>query len=517
MCFGDEWSDDATRLIEFREKVIKIKRRDDDDFIHNWEAMEAGEYSEKKTEACCNKCCIGFWRKSRALVFFSLLNVISIAVLAVFYMLAEAGPSTKSCLTGQLATMDAVAKQFGKETEWGTAKADLNMNAGEDAYGVWNTVHTGIFTGPTVLNCDMAAIQEVVTTGELKFDNDGALDFGINQCTQDWTFMNSAYFVFTISTTIGYGYTAPNTIEGYWLFIITSIPCIIVGGFMIGAIGGLLKHIFDQMGEGVAIRCGKKEGVPKNCTDCRRNCEENKGGCFAGEILKVVMIGIPCFLLPAISYTAVGTCGENRNTCVDGQEEGSWGILDAMYFHIVSSTTIGFGDLGLLFDGTAMRDKTIGRNFLNTMLIYLGLGAFGAYSGVLIDTFKNLKNFADEVLCTTCGKKCSRTSDWDETSYDGFVDPKDSFFDLGWKVMDDRRQEDPAPRWFEYFKNLPKGERGMVVVDLLGSAQQRANGEIQEEEIPKAEGDSVTTSEPVPEERKPEDLEPMAGGELTES
>merc|ERR1719473_161727 len=168
-----------------------------------------------------------------------------------------------------------------------------------------------------------------------------------------------------------------------------------------------------------------------------------------------------------------------------------------MYFHIVSSTTIGFGDLGLLFDGNAIRDNTVGRNFLNTILIYLGLGAFGAYSGVLIDTFKNMKNFVDEVLC---GQLCDSEGDkkWDLTSYDGFVDPKDSFFDsTDWDLNNTRRMEDPAPRWYEYIKHAPTGEPGVLVAEPLGTDTL--------EEQWKVDGDSETTLDdpvnPAPEEK----------------
>ena len=55
-----------------------------------------------------------------------------------------------------------------------------------------------------------------------------------------WDYTGALYFCLTIGTTIGYGDTAPSTVNGRLLFIFYVIPGICVCGAMIGEIGILI-------------------------------------------------------------------------------------------------------------------------------------------------------------------------------------------------------------------------------------------------------------------------------------
>ena len=62
-----------------------------------------------------------------------------------------------------------------------------------------------------------------------------------------WTYTGALYFCFTIGTTVGYGDTAPSTMNGRLLFIFYVVPGICVCGAMIGEIGIL---IYDALQRG---------------------------------------------------------------------------------------------------------------------------------------------------------------------------------------------------------------------------------------------------------------------------
>ena len=69
------------------------------------------------------------------------------------------------------------------------------------------------------------------------------------------------YFCLTIGTTVGYGDTAPSTVNGRLLFIFYVIPGICVCGAMIGEIGML---IYEQLQRGKVSK-GSMDGI-----DCPR-------------------------------------------------------------------------------------------------------------------------------------------------------------------------------------------------------------------------------------------------------
>ena len=62
----------------------------------------------------------------------------------------------------------------------------------------------------------------------------------MNHSKDLWDYSGALYFCLTIGTTVGYGDTAPSTVNGRLLFIFYVIPGICVCGAMIGEIGMLI-------------------------------------------------------------------------------------------------------------------------------------------------------------------------------------------------------------------------------------------------------------------------------------
>merc|ERR1712131_49040 len=165
-------------------------------------------------------------------------------------------------------------------------------------------------------------------------------DFNKTGCPDLWDYTGALYFCLTIGTTIGYGDTAPSTVNGRLLFIFYVIPGICVCGAMIGEIGIL---IYEQLQRGKRMYQLKFKHV------------------WIYWTLNSIFGFAFFWLVPAAIIDAFAT---------------DWNFFEAVYFSMVTVTTVGFGDLTIT-DHNA--------KFLVLAFNYLGLAWIGMLSGVAIE------------------------------------------------------------------------------------------------------------------------------------
>ncbi|CAG5103598.1 Oidioi.mRNA.OKI2018_I69.chr1.g859.t1.cds [Oikopleura dioica] len=161
-------------------------------------------------------------------------------------------------------------------------------------------------------------------------------------CPMNWTPKSAVYFVMTVVTTIGYGNTAPKTVGGRIFFIFYVIPGIVLCGALLGEIAKLYTFIRKKI---------------------RRRFE--KIPLFL-KFLFVLLFGIGFFIcIPAMIVCLV---------------EG-WTYFEALYFMVVTFTTVGFGDYSV----------TPGSNyqFGIVIFIYLGLAWLGSIIGAIQEKLEN--------------------------------------------------------------------------------------------------------------------------------
>jgi potassium channel subfamily K protein 2 len=123
-------------------------------------------------------------------------------------------------------------------------------------------------------------------------------------CTDNWSFHTSFFFAGTVATTIGYGSITPKTDEGKAFCIVFTIIGIPFFAFMVNRISDLIMELLKFL---------------------KRTLN------FGKLVLHLTYIGGGFFaliLVPAKIFMSI---------------EG-WSALEAVYFIIVSLTTIGFGD-----------------------------------------------------------------------------------------------------------------------------------------------------------------------------
>jgi len=123
-----------------------------------------------------------------------------------------------------------------------------------------------------------------------------------------WTWDGSAFFAFTVITTIGYGSYTPETVGGKVFTVIYALLGLGVASAFLSAVG---ENALDLV------------------RYCFRRVEGNSSDKNQHNFL-VVNIALGIFVLLSVCFYTV--------------TEG-WSIFDSWYFVFVSITTIGFGDL----------------------------------------------------------------------------------------------------------------------------------------------------------------------------
>jgi len=450
MCFAEEyWDGKHTVPTKQTEPTKKLKRRTDEDY----------------------GCKIGCCRKMRGFSFFIVLHVINIFAHALCYSAIERNTELENCRADQIKLLDNIATNFLTDpAPWIDAKAKAEPCTTPPTQEKIRT----IFGDPALYkNCDFNDYKAYLKEGfygtmetlpafsTLGNPGDDDKAFTDEACPNEWGIMGSAFFVTTVATTVGYGNTAPLTQAGRIFFMCTCLPCIMVGAMMVAAVGGLMKFLFDAMGEAVSRGCKKesawkevekgKDGEiidanivdPKhgNCTPwvCEGACSgglnckcEWKGRvipAFCGNFAKIVFIGLIYFLAPALVYQQLNGSGDG------------WTFAQALYFQMVSATTVGFGDLTIKYsDNDGIRGANGGQTWfhlLNTIFLYAGLGVFVAYMGDLTETFGRFKNYmsncirCDQTQHLPCACKMSDGQKWK------FLYNEEEFASNQWKPEDE--------------------------------------------------------------------------------
>lgn len=255
-------------------------------------------------------------------------------------------------------------------------------------------------------------------------------ELGKQRCDTEWEIMGSAFFVTTVATTVGYGNTSPQTTGGRIWFMFSVLPCVLLGAMMVAAVGDWMKFGFDGLAEKLARIFKKNEKIEarrvadneadktkqklkfeddnaadpqhKNCSydTCIANSNGAMGPACGGEFFKVLIIATVYFFLPVLVYHVYGA--EANGEVDDDGNPAKWGWTKALYFHMVSSTTVGFGDLALKPSANG-GISTPGEQFLfhtaNTLFLYAGLAVFFAYMGDVAECFGRFKNYANLKLC----------------------------------------------------------------------------------------------------------------------
>jgi len=161
--------------------------------------------------------------------------------------------------------------------------------------------------------------ETLIIRGEtVRYVMERTAQFGINNylalqrdCTQHWNFHNAFFFAGTVATTIGYGNISPSTDKGKLFCIAFTVIGIPYFAYMVGALAELISYQIDDAVK--KIQSSSKYKISPG----------NISGLY-------VLLGcLFLILIPAFIFTKV---------------EG-WSYLDAIYYAVISLTTIGFGDL----------------------------------------------------------------------------------------------------------------------------------------------------------------------------
>merc|ERR1719473_344696 len=138
------------------------------------------------------------------------------------------------------------------------------------------------------------------------------------------------------------------------------------GVFFLDAVGAAFKALFDALEKKV-----------------------NESKFKIGLLVKILMIALWFFLLPPVLYLIVKDEGE------------PWSYWQALYFHMVSTTTIGFGDFVGDYERNKL-DSEIGLHASNLLLLYFGMSIFLGY---LSDMF-TFANAVEVKAASTCLFRC---------------------------------------------------------------------------------------------------------------
>ena len=177
--------------------------------------------------------------------------------------------------------------------------------------------------------------------------------------TQNWTYLRSSFFCFTLLTTIGYGSFAPSTPGGQAFVVLFSLFGFGCFAYAMSTLGSLVSsHVRGFCNEMLDLYSDehKKEVLAKPADK---------------HLSAMLMIATFAMLLVTCVYMLLtyGTQG--------------WGFGTAFYFTFVTLTTIGLGDLSIENNGDANADYLL----VPTMVITLVGLAFLAGALVEIQNF----------------------------------------------------------------------------------------------------------------------------------
>jgi hypothetical protein len=158
--------------------------------------------------------------------------------------------------------------------------------------------------------------------------------FAYSYWFERWTVIDSLYFAVCTFTTIGYGDLVPKDDAGRLFTTFFAIYGIFILGFFVSLIGEKLVEMHNQALQGAQDRLSSR------VTGLFDAKEETTAVSSGGEkrlapvILKTLLLQAP--LLAIILFAAL----------LLGHYQG-WSTISSIYFGVVTSTTVGFGDMSV--------------------------------------------------------------------------------------------------------------------------------------------------------------------------
>lgn len=140
----------------------------------------------------------------------------------------------------------------------------------------------------------------------LKAYDEGVLVTDSTESVDNWGFWSSFFFSATVVTTIGYGHISPSTFEGRLFCLFYAVVGIPLVGVFLAGLGGQLSTPIKKFKNASSNRCIK--------------------------VIKTVVIALFGFAL-LVFLPAVGF-----------HYRENWTIFEAIYYSVITLTTIGFGD-----------------------------------------------------------------------------------------------------------------------------------------------------------------------------
>lgn len=229
-------------------------------------------------------------------------------------------------------------------------------------YGIEHTneLQTQTTASATYFNFS-GAVSSCVTTDQVRqfvtaiiqaYD-DGVLVIDSQTSASQWDYASSTFFAMTAVTTIGYGNQAPATSGGKAFIVIYALLGIPIMGLVLAGLGEKLDGLLKPLKDKVFIK--KNEKIDQ----------------LVKTLILVALILLVMSLIPAGIFAAI---------------EG-WSYGDAVYYTIITMTTIGFGDFVI---GTSDNDYRALYKLLSSVWILLGLASVAMLLSNITDLYKRI-------------------------------------------------------------------------------------------------------------------------------
>lgn len=229
-------------------------------------------------------------------------------------------------------------------------------------YGIEHTneLQTQTTASATYFNFS-GAVSSCVTTDQVRqfvtaiiqaYD-DGVLVTDSQTSASQWDYASSTFFAMTAVTTIGYGNQAPATSGGKAFIVIYALLGIPIMGLVLAGLGEKLDGLLKPLKDKVFIK--KNEKIDQ----------------LVKTLILVALILLVMSLIPAGIFAAI---------------EG-WSYGNAVYYTIITMTTIGFGDFVI---GTSDNDYRALYKLLSSVWILLGLASVAMLLSNITDLYKRI-------------------------------------------------------------------------------------------------------------------------------
>lgn len=229
-------------------------------------------------------------------------------------------------------------------------------------YGIEHTneLQTQTTASATYFNFS-GAVSSCVTTDQVRqfvtaiiqaYDH-GVLVTDSQTSASQWDYASSTFFAMTAVTTIGYGNQAPATSGGKAFIVIYALLGIPIMGLVLAGLGEKLDGLLKPLKDKVFIK--KNEKIDQ----------------LVKTLILVALILLVMSLIPAGIFAAI---------------EG-WSYGDAVYYTIITMTTIGFGDFVI---GTSDNDYRALYKLLSSVWILLGLASVAMLLSNITDVYKRI-------------------------------------------------------------------------------------------------------------------------------